>query len=98
MATIVTQYDPWREKLAANLGIGLLSDALSRGREADANRKNNALYTKTLEDLGLLGEQTQQFADPLMNSQALPDGYNDKAGVSKKDTPAFCFFVCKYHI
>lgn len=78
MATIVTQYDPWREKLAAGLGVNLLSDAIQRSQAADAQRKNNAVYAETLKSLGLMGdEQEQSPYDPLLSSQVTPEGYNN---------------------
>ena len=79
MATIVQQYNPWREQLAAKFLGGLLSDAIQRGQAADQTAKNNAFYSKVMEDLSGDQQGQQQMTDPLLGERAMPDGYNDNA-------------------
>ena len=43
MATIVQQYNPWREQLAANILGPLVGNMIQKGQEAEANRKRNAM-------------------------------------------------------
>ena len=77
MATIVTQYDPWREKLAAGLGVNLLSDAIQRSQAADMNRKYNSLYS-TVMDAFNGGQNVQTNTNVnLLSGQSMLEGYND---------------------
>ena len=74
MATIVTQYNPWREQALLGLGVNLLSDALQRGREADNNRKMNALIQKSMSEANAAAGQ--YAGQDLLTGQPLPQDYN----------------------
>ena len=69
MATIVRQYDPWREKAAVNLISGLISGLLQRNWQNEDNRKMNAFRGEVLSELDRRRGATPQ----LQGQQTLGD-------------------------
>ena len=76
MATIVTQYNPWREKMAADILGGLAVDALKRSQAADINRKQNAAINEIFQKVNGLGERPETPEENLPVEQAMPEGYD----------------------
>lgn len=85
MATILTQQvNPWGA-LAANLAGNLIGDMLQRSREANQNRKLNALFAEAQNSLN--APQVQNFT---AQSQIMPEGYDTDpwaAAMHKSYTP-----------
>lgn len=74
MATIVQNYNPWREQLAANLLTPLIGDMIKRSQEANMNAKYNSLYNTVMSSVS--GEQQTQPDVNLLSTSATPEGYN----------------------
>lgn len=74
MATIVQNYNPWREQLAANLLTPLIGDMIKRSQEANMNAKYNSLYNTVISSVS--GEQQTQPDVNLLSTPAAPEGYN----------------------
>ena len=86
MATILTQapVNPWAV-MGANLVGNLLGDMLQRSREAEKNRKMNALFNEALNSVN--APQAQNFT---AQSQVMPEGYDTDpwaAAMHKSYTP-----------
>ncbi len=86
MATILghQQVNPWGA-LAANLAGSLIGDMLQRSREANQNRKLNALFAEAQNSLN--APQAQNF---IAQSQVMPEGYGTDpwaAAMHKSYTP-----------
>ena len=69
-------YDHWREDMAANILVPMLTGALERQRQRDENRKQNVMRGEVLKQLGDLYQTGgEQGSSPLANLPE-PEGYN----------------------
>ena len=60
MAVVIQPYNPWREQLAANILMPIVSDLWKTHRENELNRKRNTLRGRAIKEIAAMGGASNQ--------------------------------------
>ena len=77
MATIVSPYNPWREKLAASILGPIISGAITRGQQRADNAYNNKIAGQVMDALTSSGAGTSQVPGNLLGGLSVPQQSNN---------------------
>lgn len=77
MATIVSPYNPWREKLAASILGPIISGAITRGQQRADNAYNNKIAGQVMDAISGAGAGTPQAPSNLLGGLSVPQQSNN---------------------